>query len=49
MRHAVRKRRLQVAAIVVAAALALVACGSKDNGGVIEGPQDTSPNATQGP
>ena len=49
MRHAVRKRQLQVAAIVVAAALALVACGSKDNGGVIEGPQDTSPNATQGP
>lgn len=49
MRRAVRKRRVQLAAIVLAAALALVACGSKDNGGVIEGPQDTSPNATQGP
>ena len=49
MRSAVRKRRVQFAAIVVAAALALVACGSNDNGGVIEGPQNTSPNATQGP
>ena len=43
------KRRLRAAAVVVAAALALVACGSNDNGGVIDGPQNTSPNATQGP
>ncbi len=49
MRAGLQKRRLQLAAIVLAAALALVACGSHDNGGVIEGPTDTSPNATQGP
>ena len=42
--------RRGLAVVLVAAALALsAACGSNDNGGVIEGPLDTSPNATQGP
>ena len=42
--------RKMVAALLVTAAIALgAACGSNDNGGVIEGPQNTSPNATQGP
>ena len=42
--------RRPIAALLLAATLALgAACGSKDNGGVIEGPLDTSPNATQGP
>ena len=49
MKRALRTRRARVAAVVVAAALTLVACGAKDNGGVIDGPTDTSPNATQGP
>ena len=43
--------RQRVAAALLAAALGVLggACGANDNGGVIEGPQDTSPNATQGP
>jgi hypothetical protein len=45
----IRRHRLRFAALIVAGALALVACGSNDNGGVIDGPQSTSPNATQGP
>jgi hypothetical protein len=43
------RARLASLILAVAVVLGAAACGAKDNGGVIEGPLDTSPNATQGP